>query len=69
MNINTIGYTVTIIFFWQLFGWKGLLFAAFFGLLWFAPSQKTTSSSNAFPFFLWSDSKKSKNKSQSSHRY
>ena len=63
MNINMIGYIFTIIFFWYLFGWKGLLFAAFFGLFaWFAPSQKTTASSNVFPFFLWSDSKKSKDK-------
>lgn len=63
MNKNMIGYIITIILFWYIFGWKGGLFAAFFGLFsWFTPPQKTTPSSNAFPFFLWSDTKKSKDK-------
>lgn len=63
MNKNLIGYIVTTALCWYIFDWQVMLFAAFFGLFaWFAPTQKTTPSSNTYPFFLWSDTNKSKDK-------
>ena len=63
MNGDLIGYMITNALFWFFFGWKGLLFAAFFGwFAWFAPPLKTVARSNTYPFFLWSDADQDDNK-------